>query len=85
MVLRAISGYLSDHGVVNDHDESFIDGGCVGIFDGSRLLTIHILDGVVVVVSDSDLVRLCDVSDPGMLGRVFGVVQDYLGGCDGFV
>jgi hypothetical protein len=81
MILRAISGYLSDHNVVNEYEDSFDNGcgSCVAIFDESRLLTIYIWDGVVVVVSDTDLLRLCSVSDPGMLGKVLGVVRSWRG------
>jgi hypothetical protein len=85
MILRAISGYLSDHGVENEYDDG-LDHSCVAVFDESRLesrlLTIHTWDGTVSVVDKTYTLVLCDVSDPDLFVKVLGAVREYRGACD---
>jgi hypothetical protein len=91
MILEVISGYLSDRDISNSICYDADDGyGCVSIpYDRVQpyRLTIHheLCSGIVTVISNKPDPELglefsqFHLSDPGLFGKVFGVVCEYLG------
>jgi hypothetical protein len=82
MILEAISGYLSDRGVDSVYVGTMSGGYvAVGGCQRSEVVLITCYEDVVAVDRPmSELLVFC-VSDPGMLGKVLGVVRPGRG-CD---